>query len=77
MREEVFHVSSSLFTKADTSHVKHGFPFIFSGARKSRRGSLDIYTAEYALKIGGGEKKGITAMEQKTAFHMKVGSELE
>merc|ERR1712218_413507 len=42
------------------------------GARKSRRGSLDIYTAEYALKIGGGEKKGITAMEQKTAFHMKV-----
>ena len=46
--------------------------FLFSGARKSRRGSLDIYTAEYALKIGGGEKKGITAMEQKTAFHMKV-----
>ena len=37
-------------------------------------GSLDIYTAEYALKIGGGEKKGITAMEQKTAFHMKVGT---
>ena len=47
------------------------------GARKSRRGSLDIYTAEYALKIGGGEKKGITAMEQKTAFHMKVSSESE
>ena len=47
---------------------------MFSGARKSRRGSLDIYTAEYALKIGGGEKKGITAMEQKTAFHMKVGA---
>ena len=39
--------------------------------RRSRRGSLDIYTAEYALKIGA-EKKGITAMEQKTAFHMKV-----
>jgi len=47
------------------------------GARKSRRGSLDIYTAEYALKIGGGEKKGITAMEQKTAFHMKVENEAE
>merc|ERR1719350_1932913 len=47
------------------------------GARKSRRGSLDIYTAEYALKIGGGEKKGITAMEQKTAFHMKVENESE
>jgi len=47
------------------------------GARKSRRGSLDIYTAEYALKIGGGEKKGITQMEQKTAFHMKVENESE
>jgi len=47
------------------------------GARKSRRGSLDIYTAEYALKIGGGEKKGVTAMEQKTAFHMKVENESE
>lgn len=45
------------------------------GARRSRRGSLDIYTAEYALKIGGGQKKSITGMEQKTAFHMKVENE--
>ena len=60
-----------VFRKADTSRLEH---IVSSGARKSRRGSLDIYTAEYALKIGGaGEKKGITAMEQKTAFHMKVG----
>ena len=55
-----------------SGQLRHGIPFKFPGARKSRRGSLDIYTAEYALKIGGGEKKGVTAMEQKTAFHMKV-----
>jgi len=46
-----------------------------SGARKGRRGSLDIYTAEYAVKIGN--KKNITNMEQKTTFHMKVDNRAE
>jgi len=41
-----------------------------SAAGRGRRGSLDIYTAEYAVKIGN--KKNITNMEQKTTFHMKV-----
>ena len=41
-----------------------------SAAGRGRRGSLDIYTAEYAVKIGN--KKNITDMEQKTTFHMKV-----
>jgi len=51
-----------------------------TGTRRSRRGSLDIYTAEYAIKIGGGTgkgKPGITGMEQKTAFHMKVENEAD
>jgi len=46
-----------------------------TGARKGRRGSLDIYTAEYAVKIGN--KKNITNMEQKTTFHMKVDNQNE
>jgi len=41
-----------------------------SAAGRGRRGSLDIYTAEYAVKIGN--KKNITNMEQKNTFHMKV-----
>jgi len=46
-----------------------------TGAKKGRRGSLDIYTAEYAVKIGN--KKNITNMEQKTTFHMKVDNQNE
>merc|ERR1719317_848508 len=42
---------------------------------RGRRGSLDIYTAEYAVKIGN--KKNITNMEQKTTFHMKVDNKEE
>merc|ERR1719312_2024208 len=42
---------------------------------RGRRGSLDIYTAEYAVKIGN--KKNITNMEQKTTFHMKVDNKDE
>ena len=41
-----------------------------SKGRRSRRGSLDIYTAEYALKLGN--QKNITNMQQKNSFHMKV-----
>ena len=41
--------------------------------RRSRRGSLDIYAAEYALKIGN--KKNITNMQQTNSFHMKVDDE--
>jgi len=46
-----------------------------SAAGRGRRGSLDIYTAEYAVKIGN--KKNITNMEQKTTFHMKVDNREE
>lgn len=41
-----------------------------SAAGRGRRGSLDIYTAEYAVKIGN--KKNITNVEQKNTFHMKL-----
>jgi len=44
-----------------------------SGARKSRRGSLDIYAAEYAVKIGN--KKNITDIEQKASFSMKLDAD--
>jgi len=43
--------------------------------RRSRRGSLDIYTAEYALKLGN--QKNITNMQQKNSFHMKVDDKNE
>jgi len=46
-----------------------------SAGGRGRRGSLDIYTAEYAVKIGN--KKNITNMEQKTTFHMKVDNKDE
>ena len=46
-----------------------------SKGRRSRRGSLDIYTAEYALKIGN--QKNITNMKQKNSFHMKVDNKDE
>jgi len=46
-----------------------------AGGGRGRRGSLDIYTAEYAVKIGN--KKNITNMEQKTTFHMKVDNKDE
>ena len=40
------------------------------GGRGSRRNSLDIYTAEYAVRLNSSNR--VAAMEQKTAFHMKV-----
>jgi hypothetical protein len=40
------------------------------GGRGSRRNSLDIYTAEYAVRLNN--RNRVAAMEQKTAFHMKV-----
>jgi len=43
--------------------------------KSSRRNSLDIYTAEYAVKIGSTKK--IDSMEQKSAFHFKVDNEEE
>ena len=46
-----------------------------SKGRRSRRGSLDIYTAEYALKIGN--QKNITNMQQKNSFHMTVDNKDE
>ena len=46
-----------------------------SKGRRSRRGSLDIYTAEYALKLGN--QKNITNMQQKNSFHMKVDNKDE
>ena len=46
-----------------------------SKGRRSRRGSLDIYTAEYAVKIGN--QKNITNMQQKNSFHMKVDNKDE
>jgi hypothetical protein len=39
--------------------------------RGSRRNSLDIYTAEYAVRLNANNR--VAAMEQRTAFHMKVG----
>jgi len=41
-----------------------------SRGRRSRRGSLDIYTAEYAVKMNN--KKNITNMQQRNSFHMKL-----
>ena len=46
-----------------------------SKGRRSRRGSLDIYTADYAVKIGN--QKNITKMQQKNSFHMKVDNKDE
>ena len=35
-----------------------------------RRNSLDIFTAEYSVKMAQGNK--VDSLQQKTAFHMKV-----
>ena len=37
----------------------------------SRRNSLDIYTAEYAIKMNPKDKR-VDSMEQKSTFHLKV-----
>ncbi len=42
------------------------------GRGSSRRNSLDIYTAEYAVRLNNINR--VAAMEQRTAFHMKVRS---
>ena len=46
-----------------------------SKGRRSRRGSLDIYTAEYALKIGN--QKKITNMQQESSYHVKFENQDE
>jgi hypothetical protein len=42
------------------------------GRGSSRRNSLDIYTAEYAVRLNNSNR--VAAMKQRTAFHMKVRS---
>ena len=40
-----------------------------------RRNSLDIFTADYSVKMGQGNK--VDSLQQKTAFHMKVRNSLK
>ena len=77
-----FPISLETFPKS-TINISYRFVDIFVSAtsrrnsidlgsrgRRSRRGSLDIYTAEYAVKMNN--KKNITTMQQRNSFHMKL-----
>lgn len=46
--------------------------------RRSRRNSLDVYTAEYAVQVANKSEGGkIQKMEKKTDYHIKVDNEAE
>jgi len=72
----VTNVRVSLPASKNTSRATSRRNSVDLGSRgRSRRGSLDIYAAEYAVKIGN--KKNITDVQQKNSFQLKIENQDE
>jgi len=73
---EVTNVRVSLPASKNTSRATSRRNSVDLGSKgRSRRGSLDIYAAEYAVKIGN--KKNITDVQQKNSFQLKIENQDE
>ncbi|XP_023323711.1 uncharacterized protein LOC111697812 [Eurytemora carolleeae] len=72
--EDVTTVTVSLPPSRNTSRINSRRGSVDIGKR-SRRNSLDIFTAEYSVKMAQGNK--VDSLQQKTAFHMKVDNKDE
>merc|ERR1712200_6307 len=74
--EEVTNVTVSLPASRAGSRVTSRRGSVDLHNKASRRNSLDIYTAEYAIKMNPKDKR-VDSMEQKSTFHLKVDNKDE